>query len=168
MQQVRCSRHHYDNHHLSELLTWVGRRLTATTHLAIHIDYPLWKESSGCNVEDPLRQLLSSEPKLNVNLETLDLAMGDYWWGCYGAELLGWLQDWVIPQCSKLKTISLALEKAPTWLMHCPTLRHLCLYFPRMLASDQSDTLFTELSSSLNYMNLPNLQTLFLQDGGPG
>ncbi len=47
--------------------------------------------------------------------------------------------------------------------MQCPSLQHLCLYFPRHLTNSG---LFTELSSSLNCMKLPNLQTLFLQGGG--
>ena len=164
MQQVRyCRRHNSGGHYLRELFKWVGRRLAASTHLAIHIDYLLWKGFSYRRVDDPLRHFLGSNPMLNINLETLDLTIGDWWTWFDDAALLGWLQDWVLSSCSRLKTMSLPLHKAPTWLMQCPSLQHLCLFFPRNLTKIG---LFTELSASVNHMNLPNLQTLFLQGEG--
>ncbi|CAL5224369.1 g7044 [Coccomyxa viridis] len=177
--KVRYSKRYGGKHrYLPELLTWVGRRLKATTHLAIHIDYPLWQEYSRCTVNvddsDPLSHLLSSDPGLNVNLETLDLAMGDWWSDYDDVAHLSWLRDWVLHSGPRLKTVSLALERAPTWLMQCSSLRHLCLYFPCRLAASKDDAvldsrdsiIFTDLPSNLNDVNLPNLQTLFLQGVG--
>ena len=166
LQQVRYCKRQDNGRYLPELFKWVGRRLKASTHLAFHIDYPLWREYLCCHVGDPLTHLLSSNQKLNANLETLDLTMGDWWKWYVDAALLSWLQDWVLFSCSRLKTVSLALEKAPTWLMQCPSLQHLCLYFPNHLASSKGGAHFTELPTSLNHTNLPNLQTLFLQGGG--
>ncbi len=81
--------------------------------------------------------------------------------------------------CPKLRTISLSLDKAPSWQVHGPSLRHMCLQIPPSTTiergrledfEDASEIIpsarhlysFKEMSG-MHSNNLPNLQTLFLQ-----
>ena len=89
------------------------------------------------------------------------------------------LQEYVMSVCPKLRTISLSLDKAPSWQVHGPSLRHMCLQIPPSTTiergrledfEDASEIIpsarhlysFKEMSG-MHSNNLPNLQTLFLQ-----
>ena len=51
--QVRHSKDPSPDTTLSELFTWIGRRMKDTVHLAIHIDYPLWeRHRTSCTPEE--------------------------------------------------------------------------------------------------------------------
>ena len=148
--------------YLPKLFTWMGKRTQATEHLELHTDCKLWeKQTPPCAPEALLSCLQASGHGVNVNMKTLDLTIEDRRYLNPSAPLMGQLQDWVIPLCPNLDTISLSLDRAPSWLTNCPTLRHLCLFFPP-LGTDQAA--FKE-SCNMHSMNLPNLQTLFLQGG---
>ena len=117
--------------YLLDLFTWVGRRMAATEHLEIHTDCKLWeKQDPDSTPEALLSCLRSSGNGMNANMKILELTIEDRRYLHPSAPLMGRPQDWVIPFCSRLDTVSLSLDKAPLWLMSCPTLRHICLFFP--------------------------------------
>ena len=83
------------------------------------------------------------------------------------------LQGFVTKSCPKLRTMSLSLGKAPSWRVHGPSLRHMCLHVPSstaIVASQwpeeppcaKSMYKFKKMSG-MHSRNLPNLQTLFIQ-----
>ena len=157
MQMVRHFRGRGRQACLPEIFTWISKRIEATIQLSIHISYPDWdRQNPGCTPDDLLERLCSSGHELNANMKTIEQLTAE---DDAGAVQLGWLQDWVIAQCSRLGTVSLPLEKAPAWLMCSPTLQHICLYFP---PDQTAQGLFAELSG-LDGKNLPNLRTLYLK-----
>ncbi len=141
----------------------MGKRIKDTKHLSIHINYPQWdSQSPGCTVYDLIRCLFGSGHELNPNMETLEVVIGDSGLQCPNGSLLGWLQDWAIASCTKLRTMSLSLVKAPSWLVNGPSLRHICLLFP---SRQTAERLFVSMFG-FDSKSLPNLETLFLQ-GSP-
>ncbi len=142
---------------LQELFTWIGNRLQATKHLAIHIDCRVWGGSS----ESLLMHLLRSGHKLNANMETLDLTIEGWHPNNPNESLLGPLQALVTSSCHKLNTISLFLDRYPLHFPNCIFLRHICLYVLPPCQWWEGDPV-VELPG-LNSRNLPNLRSVFLQ-----
>ncbi len=134
----------------------MGKRTEATQHLAIHIDCS--KNPEGLPPKILLGHLLNSD-HLDARLEVLDLTIDGWGPEHYGGSLMGLLQEWLIPSCSKLHTVSLPLDEAPSWLMKRPSLRHICLD----LSPLQVDKGFLCEFSGMQTMYLPVLQTLYLE-----
>ena len=142
---------------LPELFTWMGKRINATRHLAIHIDYRGCWEPSG---PEALRSdLLSSGHGWMAKMETLDLSIDEPASLCHKASLDCLLQDRLISSCCRLDTMSVSFNKDPSWLMRCPAMRHICLHLSPPPTSQKP---FHDLSG-MHSMYLPHLETLYLQ-----
>ena len=151
----------------------MSKQIVATSRLEIDID------CRGCHTsEDPLCQLHSSISELNAHLETLILTQTCRCWfqnQRYDCDNLTRnmtvsLQQFVMHSCPRLHTISLTLNKAPSWQVHGPSLRHICLRIPpsTTIKSEYGETHVKYLYDSvemcgMHSWNLPKLQTLFLQ-----
>ena len=142
---------------LQELFIWMGERLQATRHLAIHIDCRVWGGSS----ESLLMHLLRSGRKLNANMETLDLTIEGWHPNDPNESLVGPLQALVTSSCHKLNTISLFLDSYSLHLPNCMFLRHICLYILSPCQLRKGDPVVQ--LQGLKSRNLPNLQSVFLQ-----
>ena len=153
--QVRQDKREPYGRNLPGLFAWMGKRIQATQHLALHVEPDGWPTE---HPEDLLSHLLSSGRKPNAHMGTLDLTLAYDNPYATEATLMAGVRDCVLAHCSRLGTVSLPLEKAPSWLMDCLALRHVCLFFPR---HQTERGLFSELPT-LNSKTLPNLQTLML------
>ncbi len=122
----------------------MGKRIAATKHLAIGIDCT---SSWLCTPKDIMRYLRKSGHKLNAHMETLIVnQLCQCWlhnqgWTCDNFYRrkdcsipkeghTGRLGELVMSSCPRLRTISLTLDKAPSWQVHGPFLRHICLRIP--------------------------------------
>ena len=154
---------------LPDLFKWMGKRIAATTHLEIDIGRMGYGPT-----EDLLRDLRSSGHELNARIDTLVLTSHDWGRGMEDANpyatSLGRLRDFLLSSCPMLHTINLLLDKAPSWQVNGPSLRHICLRLPpsTCLYFCWEDSGTKELYeymdlSGMQSVNLPNLQTLFLQ-----
>ena len=159
---------------LPKLFKWMGRRIAATKHLAIAIDRRLLPTA-----DDLLRHLHASGHRLSGHMETLVLTLEGWnhgWGGGRHAapipteDLTGRLQEFVMSSCPRLHTVSLSLDKAPSWRVNGPSLWHICLRIPpsTMIVDYYEETGAKQLYeyievSGMHSANLPNLQTLFLQ-----
>ncbi len=147
--------------------------MAATTHLAINID------CRGCRKsEDPLCHLHSSGLELNSHMKTLVLThtclcrsrYERYHCDSFTRNMTVSLQQFVMYSCPRLHTICLMLDKAPSWRVHGPSLRHICLRVPPSTTieykwgdTDVEDLYESAEMSGMHSQNLPKLQTLFLQ-----
>ena len=167
---------------LPNLLAWMSKRIAATTHLAIGIAC-----KKECTLEELVHQLQSSGHKLSAHMETLVLTRTCRcgcqshcrWWAWDGTDCpiptgvtLAQLQEHVMSLCPKVHTMSLWLAKAPTWQVHGPSLRHICLRIPPSTSIElkyiedgpYAKHLYDLVEmSGMQDDNLPHLQTLFLQ-----
>ena len=161
-----------------DVFAWMGKRIAATSYLAIDIDCRLGGPYSYTS-EDILRHLRS---KLNTNMETLVLTQTCRCrpHGTYNSidcnrpseVRMARLQEIVMRSCPKLRTVVLSLDKAPAWGVHGPFLRHMCLQIPPSTIIEQdyaeeapcARDLYTFIQMyGMHSCNLPSLQTLFLR-----
>ena len=154
---------------LSDLFTWVGKRISATTHLEIDVGHMGYGPT-----KDLLCDLRKSGHDLNARMGILVLTSHDWGRGMDDANpyavSLGRLRDFILSSYPMLHTVSFLLEKAPSWRVCGPSLRHMCLRLPPSTCLEfcYEDSWAKELYeymelSGMQSVNLPNLQTLFLQ-----
>ena len=165
-----------------KLFAWMGKQIAETRHLEIDIDC-----RGDCTAEEIKRHIRSSGHKLNPKMETLVLTRTCRccsWYRRFDHQLDGndchkltrtttaRLQKFVMSSCPGLHTMSLLLDKAPSWRVHGPSLQHMCLQIPPSITVEQprpdEDCYAEHLYSfkrmhGMHHQNLPQLLTLFLQ-----
>ena len=116
----------------------MSKRIAETTHLAIDLDC---RGIYNCTSDDILRLLHSSGHQLNPDMEILVLTqtcrcnhrhqtLDRIDCNMPTGVIMARLKDFVMPRCPKLHKVGLSLDKAPSWGMHGPTLRHMGLQIP--------------------------------------
>ena len=157
---VRQVKHYAKVHHGSrvpELFTWMGKRINATRHLAIHINY-----NGGWGLSGPealLNDLLSSGHGWMAKMETLDLSIDGPARLYSKASLECLLQHRLMSSCCRLDTMNLSIDRDPSWLLSCRSMRHICLHLSPPPTGQKP---FHSLSG-MQSMYLPHLETLYLQ-----
>ncbi len=164
-----------------KLFAWMGKRLGATRHLEIDIDC-----RGGCSPEELSSLLHSLGHNLNAEMETLILnrtcrCQREYRRydrsDCHSLTkpITARLQRFVMEEssCARVHTIWLSLDKVPSWRVHGPSLRHICLRIPPSTSVEHggwpdegpsAKRLYKlKRMRGLHSKNLPKLQTLFLQ-----